>query len=119
MFKKFDDSEIGDIYDKSRKDRLRHKIWAVSTDHETLCTTAQALSLLTHSQDGTWSTLNAAVLMGNFYSLKYLDNDTNYESQNITINETMQVIQVNDEYWISILKQSILLAADLLFLMAE
>ena len=99
MFKIFDDSEIGDIYDKSRKDRLRHKIWlakspselpAVSTDHETLCTTAQALSLLTHSQDGTWSTLNAAVLMGNFYSLKYLDNDTNYESQNITINETMQ-----------------------------
>ena len=35
-----------DIYDKSRKDKLRHKIWvaksppelpAVSTDHETLC----------------------------------------------------------------------------------
>ena len=49
MFKKFDDSEIGDIYDKSRKDRLRHKIWvaksppelpAVSTDHETLCTSS-------------------------------------------------------------------------------
>ena len=46
MFKIFDDSEIGDIYDKSRKDKLRHKIAvaksppelpAVSTDHETLC----------------------------------------------------------------------------------
>ena len=51
---------------------------------------AQALSLPTHSQDGTWSTLNAAVLMGNFYKLKYLNNDTNNESHNITINETMQ-----------------------------
>ena len=50
MSQKFNDSEVGwYIYDKSRKDRLRHKIWvaksppelpAVSTDHETLCTSS-------------------------------------------------------------------------------
>ena len=50
MSKKINDSEVGwYIYDKSRKDRLRHKIWvaksppelpAVSTDHETLYTSS-------------------------------------------------------------------------------
>ena len=30
---------------------------------------AQALPLPTHAQDGTWSTLNASVLMGNSYTL--------------------------------------------------
>ena len=122
MSQKFNDSEVGwYIYDKSRKDRLRHKIWvaksppelpAVSTDHETLYTS----SFSPHAQPR-WNLVDFECICAhgellihcNILTMTQTMNHTTSQLMNlytvishITIDETM----VNVKYWISILKKS-------------
>ena len=101
MFKKFDDSEIGDIYDKSRKDKLRHKIWvaksppelpAVSTDHETLC------SFSPHAQPR-WNLVDFECICAHGELLIHCNILTMTQTMNHTTSQLMNLYTVISWQW--------------------
>ena len=101
---KFNDSEVGwYIYDKSRKDRLRHKIWvaksppelpAVSTDHETLYTS----SFSPHAQPR-WNLVDFECICAHGELLIHCNILTMTQTMNHTTSQLMNLYTVISWQW--------------------